>query len=88
MKDIKALSKLVSEIETDGKGIPYDLKHYIKVGGKLIGLGGDPSPKNAFCGLVLMDLTKCSRAVLNHCMSKSGVERFFDYHGGREDRAA
>ena len=88
LKDIKALTKLISEIEADGKRIPYDLKHFIKLGGKLIGFGGDPSLKNAFCGLVLVDLTKCSRGVLNHCMGKSGVEGFFDYHGGREDRAA
>jgi hypothetical protein len=88
LKDMKALAKLISEIEADGKGIPYDLKHFIRLGGKLIGFGGDPSSKNAFCGLILMDLAKCRRGVLNHCMGKSGVERFFDYHGGREDRAA
>ena len=88
LKDLKALTSLISELERDGKGIPNDLRHFVKVGGKLIGFGGHPSSKDVYCGLVLVDVAKCGRTVLNRCMGRAGVERFFDYHGSKEDRAA
>jgi hypothetical protein len=87
-KDLTALTNLISEIEPDNKGIPNDLKHFLKAGGKLIGFGGHPSRKNTCFGLVLLDLAGCSRGALNHCMGGPGLRRFFDHHGGREDRAA
>ena len=88
LKDLAALTNLISEIEPDGKGIPDDIRHFVKSGGKLIGFGGHPSSKNACFGLVLLDLARCSRGVLNHCMGGPGLERFFDHHEVRKDRAA
>jgi len=88
LRSLRALSNLISEIEGDGKGIPHDLRHFVRAGGKLIGFGGHPSGKDVYCGLVLLDIAKCDRGALNHCMGKSGVERFLDYQGSREDRAA
>jgi len=88
LRSLKALTNLISEIERDGKETPHDLRHFVKAGGKLIGFGGHPSAEDVCCGLVFLDVAKCGRGALNHCMGKSGVERFLDYHGSREDRAA
>jgi len=88
LKSLKALTRLISEIERDGKGIPRDLRHFLKAGGKFIGFGGHPSSRDVYCGLVLVDVARRGKGVLNHCMGKSGVERFFDGHGSSADRAA
>ncbi len=87
-KDVSLLSRLISEIEADGKGVPPDLRHCIKLGGTLIGFGPDPSREAAHCGLILLDLTKFNRNALRRIMGESGVERFFDYHDGSKDLAA
>jgi hypothetical protein len=88
LRDINLLSRLVEDIEADGKGIPRALEHYVSLGGKLIGVKNDHSSRKKLTLLVLLDLSKCSRSALNHCMGKSGKERYFDYHGGSKDRAA
>ena len=87
-RNVNVLSKLVGDIEADGKGIPRALEHYVGLGGKLIGVKDDRSSRKSLTLLVLLDLSRCSRSALNHCMGKSGKERYFDYHGGSRDRAA
>ncbi len=75
------LSAMISDIETDRKGVPVLLRQYVKLGGRLMGFNIDPSFGNGLDGLVLVDLLKCDRKVLMRLMGKPGFEAFVAYHG-------
>jgi hypothetical protein len=77
---------MISDIESDRKGVPVLLRQYVKLGGRLMGFNIDPS-----FGSSLVDLLKCDRRVLGRFMGKQGAEDFFGYHSPdlrREDLAS
>jgi putative hemolysin len=78
--DIDGLSPLIADIESDRKGVPVLLKQYVKLGGKLMSFCLDPSFGNVIDGLILVDLLKCDRRVMNRFMGEEGAERYFSYH--------
>jgi putative hemolysin len=88
--DIDHLSSLISEIEADRKGIPVLLKHYVKLGGKLMGFNIDPSFGNGLDGLILVDLLQCDPKILERYMGRVGAAHFFEYAHAlhREDLAS
>ncbi len=88
--DIDDLSSLVADLEKDGKGVPVLLKQYVKLGGRLMGFNTDRSFGNGLDGLILVDLVKCDRRVLERYMGKDGAAGFFAYHeeSQREDLAS
>jgi putative hemolysin len=80
VKDIEELSGLISDIESDRKGVPVLLRHYVKLGGKMVGFSIDPSFSNGLDGLIMVDLTKCDERLLKHYMGKEGIAHFLSYH--------
>ena len=87
LRSMGLLTRLISDIETDGKGVPRDLRHLAGFGGKVIGFGSSGAGGHSV--LVLMDLMKPGRVPLSRFMGKEGLERFFAFHhDGREYRAA
>ena len=80
IQDMEAVSELVAEIEPDNKGIPILLKHYLKMGGKILGFNRDPRFNNALDVFVLVDLLNSPRKLLEHYLSKEGVRKFYAYH--------
>jgi putative hemolysin len=78
--DLEDLSSLISDIESDRKGIPILLKQYMRLGGKLMGFNIDPHFGNGLDGLIMVDLLKCDRKVLDRYMGKSDAEAFTSYH--------
>ncbi len=56
VRDMDDISDLVSEIETDQKGVPILLKQYSKLGGRILGFNVDPDFANCLDGLMLVDL--------------------------------
>jgi hypothetical protein len=80
LPDLDALSNPISDIESDGKGLPILLKQYMKLGGKLLGFNVDP---DALDGLVLVDLRETDPVVLQRYMKPDGAESFLAYHRHR-----
>jgi putative hemolysin len=80
LADIESVSSLISEIDSDQRGIPILLKQYLKLGGKVLGFNLDPDFNNALDALILVDLTSTDNRLLERLMGEAGVERFFDYH--------
>jgi putative hemolysin len=80
IKDMEELSGLISDIECDQKGIPVLLRHYVKLGGKMVGFSLDRSFSNGLDGLIMVDLTKCDTKLLRHYMGKEGAAAFLTYH--------
>lgn len=80
LPDLDSLSIPISDIESDGKGLPILLKQYMKLGGKLLGFNVDPDFSEALDGLVLVDLRDTDPAVLQRYMKAEGAEAFLAYH--------
>jgi putative hemolysin len=79
-RDIEELSDLISCIEYDKKGIPVLLKHYIQLGGKILGFNIDRNFSNGLDGLIMVDLTACNEKLLSHYMGPKGVEKYLAFH--------
>ncbi|MCZ7555161.1 MAG: lysophospholipid acyltransferase family protein [Bacteroidia bacterium] len=76
LRDLSDLSSLVSEIEQDQKDVPILLKQYLKLGGVLLGFNIDPDFSNVLDGLILVDLTKTDRRMLERYMGAEGADAF------------
>lgn len=80
IRDIEELSELISDIEFDQKGIPVLLRHYLKLGGKMVGFSIDRSFSDGLDGLILVDLLRCDAKLLAHYMGEAGAAGFLAYH--------
>ncbi len=78
--DVDTLSRLISELEADQKGVPILLKQYLKLGGRLLGFNVDPDFNNALDGLIMVDLARAEPRVLARYMGKEGAARFLALH--------
>jgi len=81
IKDLDELSAPISDVETDGKGLPILLKQYAKLGGRIVSFNVDKNFSDVLDGLVLVDLRQTDRTVLERYMGKVGVQAFQRYHG-------
>jgi putative hemolysin len=81
LHDLEELSQPIADLETDGKGLPILLRQYAKVGGKLVGFNVDRKFSNVLDGLVVVDLRKVERAVLERYMGREHAARFRERHG-------
>ncbi|HST10481.1 MAG TPA: GNAT family N-acyltransferase [Terriglobales bacterium] len=80
LRDVEELSKPISDVETDGKGLPILLKQYAKVGGKFVGFNVDRKFSDVLDGLVVVDLRETEPAVLERYMGREGLAAFRRYH--------
>jgi putative hemolysin len=79
-QDIDDISLLISEIESDGKGVPILLRHYLKLNGSLISFNSDKAFSRVVDGLLLVDLTKTDPKILKRFMGENGFETITRYH--------
>jgi putative hemolysin len=81
LRDLEDLSEPITDVETDGKGLPILLRQYAKIGGKLLGFNVDRKFSNVLDGLVVVDLRKTEPAVLERYMGREAAARFRQQHG-------
>jgi putative hemolysin len=81
LREIDDLSQPITDVESDGKGLPILLRQYAKVGGKLLGFNVDRKFSNVLDGLVVVDLRRSEGAVLERYMGRDGAARFRQHHG-------
>jgi putative hemolysin len=80
LKDVEQLSRVVSRIEPDEKGVPILLKQYLKLGGRLLGFNTDPDFSDALDGLMKVDLRNSEPRALARYMGEEGARTFLAYH--------
>ncbi len=80
IRDLDELSAPISDVESDGKGLPILLKQYAKLGGRIVSFNVDRKFSDVLDGLVLVDLRQTDRNVLERYMGKDGVKAFRQYH--------
>jgi len=80
-RDIDDLAPLISEVESDKKGVPVLLRQYLKLGGKMLGFNVDQDFADALDGLILVDLRKTDPKILTRYMGKDEAKAFLAHHG-------
>jgi len=80
LSELSDLTNLVSDIEKDHKGIPILLKHYLKMGAKVLAFNVDKKFSNVIDALILVDLTRTEKKLLERHMGKNEAVSFLNYH--------
>ena len=75
------LTDPIADVESDGKGVPILIKHYAKLGGRMLGFNVDKEFSDVLDGLVLVDLRRSDRTVLQRYLGEDGLNAFLRYHG-------
>ena len=81
------LSSLIEDMEADGKGASILLRHYAKLGAKLLGFNMDSKFSDAVDGLILVDLRKADRNLLDRYMTKDRAAEYLRRHGVKDTEA-
>lgn len=81
LKDVDDCSALISSIETDGKGIPVLLKHYLRLNGTILSFNVDKDFSSVIDGLILVDLTETEPRLLCKYMGEEKCRAFLSHHG-------
>ena len=86
---LQEVDALVRELESDQRGLPVLLRHYLKLNAKLLGFSVDPAFGSVLDGLVVVDLLDVDRALLGRYLGKEAARAFVAAHeGGRELEAS
>lgn len=73
---ISELDTLVRDAEPEGKSIPVLLKHYLSLGGKVIGFNRDASFGNCIDAFIMVDLCNANEAALRRYLGVDGIEHY------------
>ena len=74
--DILEVDALLAEIDGGGRGLPVLIRHYLNLGGKILGFNLDPAFSDVVDGLILVDLDVTDPKVLKRYMGREGYGRF------------
>jgi putative hemolysin len=83
LENLDELSEVVADLESDHKGLPILLQHYLNLGGQILDFSVDRKFSNVVDGLVLVDLAKAKRRQLDRYMGKDDADRFLRQHEAR-----
>jgi putative hemolysin len=75
------ISDWISMFESDGKGVPVLVRHYMKLGGKFLGFNVDAKFSNVLDGLLMVDLREAKPDLLARYFGKKGASDFLRLHG-------
>ena len=79
---LEHVNALVAEIESDRKGIPVLLRHYLKLNGVILSFNVDRKFSSSIDSLLVVDLLKSEQRLLKRFMGPEGLEHFIAYHDG------
>lgn len=80
LASIEELAGVVSDIETDGKGLPVLLRQYINLGAEVLAFNVDPHFANALDALIVVDLLRSPRAALARYMGQQELAEWLSHH--------
>lgn len=81
LKKLQDVHDLISEIEKQDKGVPILIKHYLKMGSRILAFNVDPDFQNCLDALMLIDLTQTDSSLARKYMGEEGYITFMAYHG-------
>jgi putative hemolysin len=74
--DLDELSRIIADLEPDGKPVPVLLKQYLRLGGQVLGFNLDPGFSDTLDALVVVDLANTPPAMLERYLGKSEAAAF------------
>jgi hypothetical protein len=77
--DLDEVSRVVADLEDDGKGVPVLVRQYLKLGGRMIDFNLDQKFSNVLDGLVLVDLMRTEPPLLEKYLGREGAAIFRQY---------
>ena len=80
LTDIQLLSKVVSRLDNDNKGVPVLLRQYLGLNGKLLCFNVDPAFNDALDGLIVVDLRQVAEKTLAKYMGLKKTKQYIAYH--------
>lgn len=80
--DLETLSQIINKFEKDGKDIPILLKHYLKLGGRIVSFNVDKDFMDVLDGLIMLDVLDIPKKNLQTYMGKENAKVYEDYHTG------
>ena len=80
LQDVDDCSALISSVETDGKGIPILLKHYLRLNGTILSFNVDKQFSSVIDGLILVDLTETDPKLLAKYMGEEKCRDWLARH--------
>lgn len=83
-RDLDELSSLVADLEPGRQGVPVLLRHYLRLGGKLLGFNVDPDFANTLDGLIVVDLTRTDPRLLERYLGKEESAALLAHHRHQE----
>ncbi len=78
---IEEISTIVEELEKPQKGVPTLLKHYVRLGGQMVGFNLDAKFSHALDGLIVLDLLKGDRRILGRYFGEDRFSEYLQTHG-------
>lgn len=87
-RDVNEVDELVGEIESDGKRMPVLLRQYLGLRARLLGFNVDPDFGDVLDGLILIDLTRVDRPILDRYLGRAGAARFLAKYSETPDQSA
>jgi putative hemolysin len=80
LANVDELAEVVADIEPDGKGIPVLLRQYLNIGGEILAFNVDADFSDVLDGLVVVDLARMTRTLLEKYLGKPGAADFAAFH--------
>lgn len=81
LQSIEDVHALVASLESDGKGVPILIKHYVRMNARLLSFGVWTNHSNAVVSFMLTDLTTADTKFLRRYMGEEGYRNFISFHG-------
>jgi hypothetical protein len=81
LQNVDDCSALVSSVETDGKGIPVLLKHYLKLNATILSFNVDKDFSDVLDGLIMVDFTQIDPRTLSKYMGEDKCRGYLKQHG-------
>jgi putative hemolysin len=80
LQNVDDCSALISSLETDGKGIPTLLKHYLKLNATLLSFNVDKDFSSVVDGLIMVDFTETDARLLAKYMGEENCREYLAMH--------
>lgn len=79
--NLEEVEAIVRELESDRRGLPVLLRHYLKLNAKLLGFSVDPAFGNVVDGLIVVDLREVDHRLLARYLGPEAAAAFLAAHG-------
>lgn len=80
IKDLHDVQDLIDEVESTDLKVPILIKHYLKMGGKILAFNVDPEFSDVLDAMMYIDLRETEPQMLKKYMSPQGFAVFADTH--------